>query len=258
MDTVPEEIGSKLEDMIGAKDHREKTLKILQMITHAGYTLQEESIRKLSKILNKHSRYSIKFDTVTIRTKSNLLVLTTSLKLSEYRHSSAVSQILMNLSKNGVELPQELASLSELFRNVQILRDITTNYESKLEAIREVLKDVKVTPRIPDVLIEGLCINIKKHPESELGTKCYKLLVKVSESQPELLDTVDYECVVHGINHPNLKDITISFFKIAVNQKIKFKPGVLALLSKIADPSEIIPILNESKMYLEGFSVEDS
>ena len=44
LDTVPEEIRGKLEDMIGAKDHQEKTLKIIQAITNAGYTLHEESI----------------------------------------------------------------------------------------------------------------------------------------------------------------------------------------------------------------------
>lgn len=221
-------VGDRILKLIKNKQSTDEALKLLVLITKNGFTLPEEFVLKLSALNSKHPELS-----------------------------TLVSQILLNLSNNGVVLPEELKSKSNLMKKFKILQDTTETYERKYEAIREVHHDMKCSPNLPENWIDSLWYNIEKHLDSKLSQKWYKAVVKACWAHSQLLRAVNWRSIVLGVNHEKLKRHVLLLFEMASQASITFSPGILAKFSKGEDKTAIVEILETIKDYQGDFAKED-
>ena len=225
--TISKDIGKKLEQLFHCSDNI-KNIQLLEKATQHSLNLSEDTIEKLESFCTKKPK-----------------------------HWNTICKIFSNLNDSGFELSEDQQRLSYFIKDIKVLGDWEENYSRKLEAIESVLIHIEQVAVIPDVWVKAIQDNLRLHKGAELNHKWYEVLQKLCQKEDRLVKHIDWHIIVSEITNLELEPIIVKLFSTAIDKGIKFRPGVLSILSRSNLLDDVIQLLIQYKDTHGAFSAKD-
>ena len=162
--------------------------------------------------------------------------------------SKYIFEIFMNLNKNQHQVPQEVSHIGEFISYIHLIKKKDESYSSKNDGISKIIeleKDYKLSQLITyDSLIVHLEALIKEHTNSQLSINWMKAILHFWSRKRELLDQLNWIQISEHSKYPEFWCLIFDLFEYAVENEIKFPPGVCSRISNWNDKGIKIYCLN--------------